>query len=238
MILSTLAQVLAVSGNLMVPVALPVSCKMAKAPIINIRPQTREITYDKSKTSAQLSAMTSGTISPYGLSVDQTTGGLRQGKTTIILSVQYNVGINHRTGTFCLSYSKINVGILLQPHIFIAKEFDIGLCGMDIMKHEKQHVLVDRQVIDKYSKVMGKAIQKAVNSAGVIGPFPLSRMKEVQKAMVAHIDSALETTTLLRINEMNLRQQQIDSLEGYSKTNKYCGSAAKKVFRNRKKQKK
>jgi len=218
---------------LLQPVAQPVTCRVTKAPIINIRPITKEIAFDFSKTSAELNQITSNTISPYGASVDQTTGGLRHDKPVTQVITTFHALTERRTQSMCLSYDTITLTILLRPKIYIAKEFNRGRCGREVMKHEKKHVHVDRYVINKYSKQMGKAVQKAVNQAGVIGPFSANRAKEFQEMMFQNIQSAISSIELAMMNEMNSRQQQVDSLEEYERVGQYCEKAGERARKNR-----
>ena len=235
MIFNTIAQVLAVGSSLMVtPVALPGVCNVNVAPVINVRPITKAIEYDKTKSSAELTAMSSNTISPYGLNVDQATGGLRHDQPITKIDVKYHYLENPQTGTFCMAYNEINVDIILQPKIYIATEYALGRCGVEVMNHEKKHVHVDRLVINKYSREMGLSIQKAVNALNVVGPFPVSRAKEMQQTMFDHIHSALKSTELLMVNEMNQRQQAVDSLEEYERVGSHCEFAKERVFGKRK----
>lgn len=234
MILSNIAQIIGVAGLLTTtPVALPVKCTMNQAPIINITPQTKKIQYDKTRTSAELSQLKSNTISPYGINADQTTGGLRHDRPTMTTTMKFNVLTDPRTQTICMSYNTINVDIKLQPKIYIAKEFNSGRCAREVLEHEKTHVTVDRQVINKYSQKMGTAIQRAVNDAGVIGPFPIARAKEIRQMMSSNIESALASVKLAMANELNTRQQQIDSLEEYERVGKYCERNGRNAQRNR-----
>lgn len=236
MIFSTLAQIAAASGLLLTtPVASPFKCVMNQAPTINISPQTKEIQYDLNKTSLELGQLQSSTISPYGLNTDQTTGGLRHDQPLIITLMKFNVAEDPNTQTVCMSYNSIDVDIQLQPKIFIAKEFNRGRCALEVIEHEKKHVAVDREVINKYSKLMGKALQKAVNDAGVVGPFHSSFSEEMQKMMRNHIDNTLSSIQLYMTNEMNNRQQQVDSLEEYERISKYCESATKRAYKNKQK---
>ena len=211
----------------------PTTCPISKAPIINVRPQTKAIEYDKTKTSAQLNQLKSNTISPYGLNVDQTTGGLRHDRPTIKMNATFNITQNPQTGSTCMSYNTINVDIQLQPKIYIAKEFNRGRCGREVLEHEKKHVHVDRVVMNKYTKKMGIAIQNAVNNAGVIGPFQSGRTEEFQKRMFDNVKSALTSIELSMQNEMNIEQQKIDSLEEYERVGKHCEKASQRVLKNR-----
>lgn len=221
----------------MTPVALPATCQLNQAPVINITPITKKIEYDMSKTSAELSAVKSNTISPYGLNIDTTTGGLRHDQPVMTYEVKYHILTDTQTQTFCISYSEIDIKIKLQPKIYIAKEYNVGECGRMVLGHEKKHVTTDRWVTDKYAKKMGIAVKNALKNSSVNGPFPVDRLAQIQEAMTNHIQAATDTVKLQMTNEMNIRQQHVDSLEEYERVSAYCTESAKKVFEKREKAK-
>lgn len=233
--IAQIAQVIGVSSALMTPVAMPTTCQLNKAPVINITPITKKIQYDMSKTSAQLTAMKSDTISPYGLNIDTTTGGLRHDQPSMEYEIKYDILTNTRNQTFCISYNQIDISIKLQPKIYIAKEYNVGKCGKMVLGHEKKHVTTDRWVTEKYAKKMGKAVQQALKSTSVSGPFPVARLEEIQEAMSQYIQSATDTVKLQMTNEMNIRQQHVDTLEEYERVSAYCTESAQKVFEQQQK---
>lgn len=238
MVLLTLAQLAALMASPTHPAPLQyiadkaITCTINQAPIINIVPQTKEIEYDGTKTSAQLTAVKSDTVSPYGLGVDTTTGGLRHDQPRMLLSITTNNIVNKKTQTFCMSYATITVGILLQPRIYLAKEFNSGQCGKMVLGHEKKHVTTDRWVMNKYSKQMGLAIQQLVNSSGVIGPLPVAQMEQAQTMMNQRIDNAIHATVEQMKQEMHIRQGHVDSLEEYERVNQYCIKEGEAAFKN------
>jgi len=234
--LAQMAQVIAVGGSLMTPVALPVQCRMTRAPVININPVTKKIKYVTNKSSAELTAMRSSTISPYGLNVDTATGGLRHDQPYMEWQIEYNIVTDPNTQTFCMAYSEVNLEIKLSPTIYLAKEYNSGRCGQEVLKHEKKHVIVDRKVINKHSQAIGMSIQKAINNIGAVGPFPVSRINEIRASMKGHIESAVSSTKLAMVNDMNRYQQQVDSKAEYDRVGSHCESQSKKAFENIRKQ--
>jgi hypothetical protein len=149
------------------------------------------------------------------------------------MNATFNILQDPRTGSTCMTYDTIHVDILLQPKIYIAKEFNYGRCGREVLEHEKKHVHVDRVIMNKYTKQMGIAIQNAVNNAGAIGPFQSQRTEEFQQKMFDNLKSALGSIELAMQNEMNREQQKVDSLEEYERVGQYCKKASKRVFKNR-----
>lgn len=195
--------------------ASPGQCTYAQAPMINIRPTTAPVQYDFTKTATQLTALQSDTISPYGLSVDVTTKGLRHDRPFMEYRIEFGTSVDQKYGSFCIWYKDITLDIKLQPKIYIAKEYNVGDCGKFILEHEKKHVRVDREVMNKYAALLGKSIQNAVNLAGAQGPYNYTQAEEVRQSMKLHIDSAIQSVMLLMQGEMNRRQQAIDSLQEY-----------------------
>lgn len=215
------------------PASAQIKCTIAKAPIINIRPKTKAIEYVFDKSSAQLSQIKTNTASPYGVNTDQTTGGLRHDAPTMTTTLSYNFALDPNTQAICLSYNTINVDILLQPKIYIAKEFNHGRCGVEVKKHEKKHVTVDRKIINKYTKLMGKAIQRVVNKTGAAGPFSASKSTEVQKILNKNIEVAVNSVQQSMAKEMDKLQRNVDSIKEYERVSQYCKHAAKKAFDKR-----
>lgn len=208
-------------------------CILPEAPVINIKPTTANIQYDFSKTDAELTAMKSNTISPYGIGVDLVTKGLRHDKPEMSYNIEFGSSQNPKNGTFCVWYKQINVDIKLSPKIFIAKGYNKGKCGQFILEHEKKHVLVDRKVMNKYSKMMGQSIQNAVNLAGAQGPYNYAQINEIRESMQKHIESAINSVLLLMKNEMNQKQQAIDSKEEYDEGAKVCRDLTNAVNREK-----
>lgn len=216
--------------------AMQLTCAVTQPPVINIRPQTKQIQYDFKKTSAQLSRLKTDTVSPYGMNPDQTTGGLRQDRPIMETEIEYHVLQNQLSQTSCLSYSTINVSILLQPKIFIAKEFNHGRCRQEVIIHEKKHVETDRKIMNKYTKIMGYAIQTAVNNMGVTGPFPTRQLPHVQQKMGQAIENAIAQVQPALNAEMRREQQKIDSREEYDRISAHCQHAAEKIYKQRNRQ--
>lgn len=215
------------------PAMAMMQCQLNQAPVINIMPNTKEIQYDFDKSATQLSMLKANTISPYGLGVDQITGGLRHDMPTMETRMKFYTLYDPNTGSICMSYDTINVSIELQPTIYIAREFNKGKCGEEVLEHEKKHVAVDRQIINKYARLMGIAVQDAVNEAGAIGPFAESRLPDIQQMMVDHINSALQSVKLSMQTEMDRLQQQVDTLEEYERVSAFCTDATKQIYKNR-----
>ncbi len=201
-----------------------VQCSVPKAPVIEIKPTTKKVEFVLSKTSEQLEALKSDTVSPYAPGTDTATGGLRQDTPEIKMEIKW--GTMHYTArdVVCLWYDKINVTITLNPKIYIASdgEFRNEKCHAAIKEHELKHVAVDREVVNRYALRLGKAIQEAVNEAGAMGPYNMHEFDAAQGRLVAHIESVMEAQELHLHTEMAKRQAQVDTIEEYERVNAIC----------------
>ena len=211
----------AASGLLMLAGG-PMKCAVNTAPVISVKPESAAVRYDFSKTAAELTAMKSNTVSPYAPGTETITQGLRADRPVIQASVGAKALISQDRGIFCMTYGQIDISIKLAPVIYVAKERPSGGCRNAILDHEKKHVRVDREMMNKYARRIGEAVQKAVNEVGVVGPMNLDKQQEARDFMTRHIESAIQSMELPLYNEMRARQGEIDSLEEYQRVNWFC----------------
>lgn len=202
--------------------AADVRCTVPKAPTIRVLPQTADIKYDYSKSTAELTARGSNTVNPYAANLDTTTGGLRADAPVIKSSIKMGTMTYPSLGVGCMWYDSVIVDIKLAPTIFIAKEFQQEPCKSAIVGHEVKHVAVDREVMNKYALEIGKAIQAAVNQVGAMGPFNANEMSSYQDQYIKHVQSAINSQELLLTKEMRMKQGQVDSIQEYERVGSYC----------------
>lgn len=200
-----------------------VVCTVRHAPQVSVTPQTQEISYDYDQTSAALSAMKSDTVSPYAPDADVTTGGLRADRPETRIEVRWNILEYPVLGLVCLSYDRVDITTTLKPKIYIAKDFTTDRrCKAAILEHEKKHVLVDRQIINKYAPKIGQAVKDTIDEAGALGPYKKDELDHWQKQMIEHVEAAAARHRLQMEKEMRARQAEVDSLEEYNRVSKIC----------------
>ncbi|MEM6780925.1 MAG: hypothetical protein AAF569_03590 [Pseudomonadota bacterium] len=197
-------------------------CIQPETTAINVIPTTNQIQYDFSKTDAELTQVETDTVNPYGPGVDLVTKGLRHEKPHMEFKIEFGTQGFARTASFCAWYKQIDVNITLSPKIYIAKGYTKGECGKFILEHEKKHVRVDREVMNKYSRKMGEAILKTVNATGPLGPFELSAKENVRQNMTKHIENVINPIVEEMKAEMRVRQQAVDSKEEYDLGSAIC----------------
>lgn len=200
-----------------------VQCRMDSAPKLHVRPVAAPVRYDHSLSVERLTADGSDTISPYARH-QQT---LTQGKTETYIGVETKItfggGTYQTLGLGCLWYDRIEVTIKLTPTIFMAKELQRNSCAYrEVMKHERKHVQVDRDIVNKYAAKIGQALQHSVNNAGPRGPYPVERLEALQNDMQDYVMSVIKTQQSLMDEERFRKQQAVDTLEEYQRVQNAC----------------
>ena len=211
-------------SNVQGALAARLSCEAKTKPRVTVTPVQSNIIYDFSKSKADLNRIDVDTISPYGPQHKTSVSGLMSGS----IQLRSNVGFMHETykylGRGCVYLKGVDVTIHLEPTIYIANDFQQGGCMYNaILAHEFKHVREDQLIINKYTNLIGKALEKAVDQQGAsFGPMRLSHMSEIQDQVKNAIQSAV-----IRVNdqlnvERRKRQQAIDTIEEYDAVGRRC----------------
>lgn len=200
----------------------PITCTVPKAPVVTVKPIVGKTRMIESQTIAELGRHKADTISPYGKHVEQLVFGLHEGSIGLASSTKIGYRINEWRELSCLYYDSVNVEIRLDPVIYVVREFRPGSCAYNaILAHEQKHTTVDRAIVRKYAPLIGREVQKAINAAGALGPYPIANMKSVQDRMVRHIDTVVSSLDFQITEEQARRQQNVDSLEEYQRVSTY-----------------
>lgn len=203
-----------------------VTCRVPAAPVITVTPRTAEIQYDTSMTSEQLGKKKSDTASPYAPGTDTATGGLREDRPQVRLQVSWGIERHggQEEGLTCLWYRSVSVSVDLNPKIYIAKDRKFGgkTCREAIVGHEMKHVAADRKVMNAFARRLGKALEKAVNEAGPMGPYPPGQVEAAQKALQERMSAILDAQQTVMHADMARVQGGIDSLEEYRRVDALC----------------
>lgn len=216
--------ILIFKAALMIAAAAPLEngCKADKPPAIAVKVETADIFYDYSRAAKDLSRMKVDTVSPYAPGSDTVSGGLREDKPEIRTQIGWQMKYSPRKNIGCLSYDKIDITIRLHPKIYIAREFNTGVCRDAILQHERRHVAVDRQVMNKYADLIGRAVQTTVTGADTWGPFKLEEQERIKKASSLPVENAVNAQIAVMQQEMRRLQAQVDTLEEYKRVSSYC----------------
>lgn len=142
---SVIAILLVLFGISLSERAYAIECRAKIAPQVNVKPMTRNVQYDFTKTKAELNSFDVDTISPYGPQHKTQVSGLMSGS----IQTKSQVELLHEKyalqGKGCLYLKSANVTISIDPTIFVAKEYKKGSCYHNaVLNHERKHVQIGR----------------------------------------------------------------------------------------------
>ncbi len=205
-------------------------CPKPKPTKINIVPYTAKVKYDYHKSLKQIQNYSTDTVDPYGFHGQTITQGFMKGQIELRHKIKFGQIKNKHYGIACAWYNEITVNINIDPTIVIAKELYRDKCMRKaILDHELKHVRVDREIVNKYSKIMGDKLMNALRSRGFsAGPFELKRMNEVTYKMQKVVQQVLELEYKKLGIEREERQREVDSLGEYNKVDSKCPNFQKK----------
>lgn len=210
------------NGGLITPDGL--RCVVPKAPSISITPVSDEIVYDFDRGSHELTVMKDGPAEA-AMRTDVTTGGLRVDQPVVEVNVRYGNADYTGLKQACVWYDTAAVTITLRPHIYIAKEFNVpGPCRDAIMAHELHHVDVDRDMMNKYSYVIGEAVKKIVDETGGVGPYPDDQTDAQGQGLIDKITQTVRDAEIPLREEMTARQGEVDSPAEYKRVSAICNT--------------
>ncbi len=191
---------------------------------INIIPSTSEVKYDTKQTLKQLQGYSTDTVDPYGFHGVTVTQAFMKGqiKPSWKLDVKYD--FNERYGFYCLWYNEVTVKIEIDPTIVIAKELYEDRCMRKaLIEHEMKHVKVDRIVVNKYAKTIGKKIYDALAQRGFsVGPIPAKYGQDTMDRMHRVVNQILDLEFRKMGIERMEQQRAVDTLEEYQSVDDQC----------------
>lgn len=204
-------------------VADPVKCNLPDAPQIFVKPSSLPTKYNHRKSIEELSSRQADTISPYPKHAIVQTGGITASQIEVKTSLNFEHQSWRSLGVGCVYFDRIDVTIQLDPTIYVAKDYKKRSCHYgEVLKHEKKHVRVDKEVLNKYARKIGEALRLSINNAPSRGPYPLERLEEIQISMQEYVASVIKTQQSLMEEERFRRQQEVDTFEEYERIRLAC----------------
>ena len=199
-------------------------CQMPKPTEINVLPATQKVQFVTNQNLAELQQHQTDTINPYGYNSDSFTQGFAKGKISIRTEVNLNHKVLPRYNAACLWYEKIEVKFDIDPDVHIAKEvYDDRCMRKAVVGHEMKHVMVDRKIVNKYSRQIGQKIYAELKKRGFIGgPIPLENVKAVAERMQRTVMQLVELEQQRMELDRKDLQGQVDTLEEYDRVNSLC----------------
>ncbi len=200
-------------------------CKMPVTPKINVVPQAEQTKYDYSQTIAQLQQYSMDTIDPYGFHGTTATQGFMRGGVKLEPKIKFGSGtLPMYNQAACVWYESIDIAIKLDPTIVLAKEVYQDSCMRKAVgDHERKHVKIDRMIVNKYSKIMGRKVYDALAQRGFVGgPVPRDQAQALADRMGTVVQQVVEHEFKKMDLERIEKQRELDNLEEYESVNAKC----------------
>ena len=201
-----------------------VECKLKKPPEIKVSASDTSVRFDHTKSQAQMNNLQNDTVSPYGPNVQTHVGGLMSGE----ISISQNLRLMQETwpniNAGCLYLDSLQIKIHIKPTIYIAREYlKTGCMYHAIMEHEKKHIAVDRQIVNKYTALIAKGVDAALKKIGYAhGPFRIGEIPQRQKEIQEFVKTMVQGYSDQMNAERQRLQQAVDTLEEYERVQAQC----------------
>lgn len=201
-----------------------VKCEPKRTPTVAVTASDIKIHYDHTKSQKQLDGFDIDTISPYDAKIQSHVGGLMSGEVRISQSLQFMQETYPAINSGCLFINYLDVKIVLSPTIYISKEYAKGSCMYNaVMEHERKHVELDRQIINKYTGLLIGDLKTYLQRTGYkYGPMSIRKIPEAQKAINETLGGFIRQYSKTLNDERKRRQQDIDTREEYDRVNNLC----------------
>lgn len=200
-----------------------VECKAQQMNSVSVTWDTERIEISQAKTQAELSQLQVDTKSPYAGHIQTHVGGLMSGEVEIKSNFQFSMTRYPAQKKACIWFDQINVELKIDPTIYIASEFPKGTCKYDaILEHELKHIVVDRQLVEKYAPILQKRLQMASEKVGVVGPKEDTELKVYQQKMQDYMEEAAAPVINALYAERSKNQQAVDNIHEYNRVNEVC----------------
>lgn len=122
-------------------------------------------------------------------------------------------------GKACYWIEEINFDWVLEPTIFIAKEYKRGSCKYNtIIAHERQHVEIDIAILKKYKNIIKKNLRKQVESPISTGLTRLNNNINLLNLVEKKLNPVIEAM----VRERKKRQSGIDTVAEYTRLANKC----------------
>lgn len=201
------------------------TCEMKQAPEVTVAATGATVKVDESKDISQLDTFKPNlSASPYGEGIETHIEGLAKGSIGLTGRYEFGTRTYPALNVSCLFVNKVRIEIHLEPTIYIAREYKKGTCHYNaVMEHERKHVAVDRYIVNKYTKILVKAVNNTLKHIGYAhGPFNAAQIPSVQQKIDTVVSSVIGQYSENMSTERNKLQAKIDTLEEYERVSKKC----------------
>ena len=193
---------------------------------IKIAPTQDPIQYDFSKNIEQLGAIGSGAYSPYGAEHKTNLLGLTNGRHELNLQSRFMTQTYEQLDRGCVHIKEVVVKMNFAPTVYVVSEFPKGTCEFNnVLRHEKEHVKITQQMLNKYSKILGKHLKASLKGGYSFGPFKTRQIPQAQEKLTDKIAKIAVDVNKQMNAEMEKHQNRFDRAEKESEALDACAKA-------------
>lgn len=199
-------------------------CKMPQPTDISVVPSTQKVELYTDRSLAELQSVQTDTLNPHsfgGISVMQ---GYAKGSIKMSGQSELDYKFLPRYNAACIWYKKIEIKFDLDPSIHIAEEVYKDRCMRKaVYDHEMKHVMTDRKIVNKYSRVIGQKVLDGLKQRGfMVGPVPAEQAEEIAKRMNQTVQQLIQREAKrMELDRMDA-QTAVDSREEYERVSSLC----------------
>jgi len=199
-------------------------CVMPKPTDISAVPSTKEITWDFSKTTAEIQNVHIDTINPYAFTGESFVEGYMSGSIKMTPHVNLLYKILPEYNAACAWYDSIDIEMQISPTIVIPKEVHEDSCmGPAVRQHEMKHIAVDRQIVNKYIAIMGRKVYDGLAERGFMaGPIPIDQVQSTLARMQDTVTQIVgQEYKRMELDDLDA-QRAVDSVQEYRRVQALC----------------
>jgi hypothetical protein len=129
--------------------------------------------------------------------------------------------VAYRENITCLYPHKVEIDLgYRSTTVYVARQYGPETCPYDVvLDHERQHVAINRQVLDDYAPRIRNAVQKTVMK---LFPIAARSGKRAQNEARRKLEVALQKAVQTMIAERDRRHAVLDTPDNYRQTQSLC----------------
>lgn len=130
---------------------------------------------------------------------------------------------NYRDGLICLNVKEIKATFFAHPKVHIASNFKRGTCEyVNVLKHEEKHVRVLKKTHKEFMPKYKKHLRVTAKKLPILEPMSLKDANSKKQIFVTHIQKDLSAYMQKIMQEVEIRQKEVDSAEEYERVLNQC----------------
>jgi len=199
------------------------SCPKLPQPRIHIYATENRLLIDNTKNRQQLNSLSKTSLSPiYGREFP-VVNGLTSSKIDISADTSFAIASNPILKKSCITAQEVSVNLVYSPTVYIYRNYRPNSCIYnEVMKHELQHVQVDRNALSAFKEYIKKATEYAIETTKEAKPFNSTLLESKKIHISKSISTAVKFATNKMQEQLTSRQRQIDTREEYQRLSEVC----------------